>query len=346
MKHDESKFDDEMYELIDDNDLNFCGKQILKQAIEHPETAHKQLRKLEKCQEELIKSGKNTVNYTDPEARKSPNKEGITQTGYNEQIVVDNKNGLIIATDVTQDGNDQKQLLPMIIQTQENLQQALNIPPEEAETLMHNTTVLADYGYYTNKAIHQNYNEEQYNIIIPNKQQASHQNDCLRRKSQRKQNTNKKNGFGKHNMIKDEENHCYICPENKELPVQQVYPGKYNDRIIYYTSECRNCPSKNKCLTNKMTGKVITDYTSESKEIQAAKFDTPKGQKQYKKRMPMVEPRFAYNKYRLGYRQYHLIGLKNTKMQQTLMATAQNIVKIHNIELKEQQNEKIVIDLT
>ena len=79
-----------MYELIDDNDLNFCGKQILKQAIEHPETAHKQLRKLEKCQEELIKSGKNTVNYTDPEARKSPNKEGITQTGYNEQIVVDN----------------------------------------------------------------------------------------------------------------------------------------------------------------------------------------------------------------------------------------------------------------
>ena len=62
--------------------------------------------------------------------------------------------------------------------------------------------------------------------------------------------------------------------------------------------------------------------------------------------MSMVEPRFAYNKYRLGYRQYHLIGLKNTKMQQTLMATAQNIVKIHNIELKEQQNEKIVIDLT
>ena len=33
-------------------------------------------------------------------------------------------------------------------------------------------------------------------------------------------------------------------------------------------------------------------------------------------------------------------------MQQTLMATAQNIVKIHNIELKEQKNDKILIDLT
>ncbi|RAP48085.1 MAG: hypothetical protein BZ136_05340, partial [Methanosphaera sp. rholeuAM74] len=63
---------------------------------------------------------KNTVNYTDPEARKSPNKEQVMQTGYNEQIVVDNKNGLIIAVDVTQDANDQNQLLPMITQTQEN----------------------------------------------------------------------------------------------------------------------------------------------------------------------------------------------------------------------------------
>ena len=60
--------------LLMKNDLNFCGKQILKQAIEHPETAYKQIQKLERCKEELEKSGKNTVNYTDPEARKSPNK--------------------------------------------------------------------------------------------------------------------------------------------------------------------------------------------------------------------------------------------------------------------------------
>ena len=108
MQTDENKYDEEMYELIDENNLNFCGKQILKQAIEHPETAYKQVQKLEKCQEELEKSGANTVNYTDPEARKSPNKEKVTQTGYNEQIAVDNKNGLILAVNVTQDANDQK----------------------------------------------------------------------------------------------------------------------------------------------------------------------------------------------------------------------------------------------
>ena len=233
MKHDESKFDEEMYELIDENDLNFCGKQILKQAIEHPETAYKQIQKLERCKEELEKSGKNTVNYTDPEARKSPNKEGIMQSGYNEQITVDNKNGLIIAVDVTQDANDQKQLIPMIEKTQETLQNALNISQEESEQIIQNTDILADNGYYTNQTIHDLYDEGKYSILIPNKQQATQQKDCLKRKSQRKQNNNK-DGFSKHNMIKDEENYCYICPENKVLPVQQVYPGKYNDRIIIW----------------------------------------------------------------------------------------------------------------
>ena len=81
-----------------------------------------------------------------------------------------------------------------------------------------------------------------------------------------------------------------------------------------------------------MTGKLITDYTNESKELLAAKFETPEGQKQYKQRMPMVEPRFAYNKYTLKYRQYHVKGQKSAITQQLLMATAQNMIKIYNIE--------------
>lgn len=235
------------------------------------------------------------------------------QTGYNEQIVVDNKNGLILAVNVTQDGNDQNQLIPMIKETQENLQEALNLTSQETDQLMHNMDILADNGYYKDEVVHKNYYEEQYSVIMPNKEQASHQKDMLRRKSQRKENNNNTGEFSKHNVIKDETNYSYIYPENKILPVQQVYPGKYNDRIIYYTHECSKCPSKNICLTNKMTGKIITDYTSEPKELLAAKFETPKGQKQYKQKMPMVKPRFAYNKYTPKYRQYHLIGQKTQK---------------------------------
>ena len=227
MQTDENKYDEEMYELIDENNLNFCGKQILKQAIEHPETAYKQVQKLEKCQEELEKSGANTVNYTNPEARKSPNKEQVMQTGYNEQIAVDNKNGLILAVTVTQDANDQRQLIPMIKNTQNNIQQALNLTNQETEEIMHNMDILADNGYYTNQTIQQIYTEREYTVIIPNKQQATHQKDCLKRKSQRKQNNNK-DGFSKHNMIKDEENYCYICQKTKYY--------QYNKSILENTT--------------------------------------------------------------------------------------------------------------
>lgn len=35
--------------------------------------------------------------------------------------------------------------------------------------------ILADNGYYTNQTIQQIYTEGEYSVIIPNKQQASHQ---------------------------------------------------------------------------------------------------------------------------------------------------------------------------
>ena len=107
------------------------------------------------------------MDYTDPESRKSPDKEGIMQTGYNEQIAVDNKNGLIISVDVTTDANDQKQLIPMINQTQENLQNALNITNEETEQIMQNMDILADNGYYTNQTVYDLYEEGKYSILMP-----------------------------------------------------------------------------------------------------------------------------------------------------------------------------------
>ena len=51
---------------------------------------------------------------------------------------------------MTQDANDQKQLILMIKNTQQNLQQALNLTNQETEEIMHNIDILADYGYYTN----------------------------------------------------------------------------------------------------------------------------------------------------------------------------------------------------
>ena len=53
----------------------------------------------------------------------------------------------------------------------------------------------------------------------------------------------------------------------------------------------------------------------------------------------MIEPRFTYNKHNLKHRQYHVTRLENTKTQQTIIATSQNIIKMYNIKLKQQTEE-------
>ena len=83
-----------MCKLINENNFNFYRKQkILKNKPQNTQKnsiqTNKETRK--KCKEKIEK--KNTIiNYTNPEARKSPNKKGKTQTEYNKQITVNNKN--------------------------------------------------------------------------------------------------------------------------------------------------------------------------------------------------------------------------------------------------------------
>ncbi len=46
--------------------------------------------------------------------------DGTYKEAYNCQIVVDDEAGVIVAADVTQDANDMRQLLPMVLQVQTN----------------------------------------------------------------------------------------------------------------------------------------------------------------------------------------------------------------------------------
>jgi len=77
-------------------------------------------------------------NFVDPESRIMPdgaNKGSFVQ-GYNAQIAVDSESQVIVAAEVTQETNDKKQLLPMIVQIAINLEQK----PEK---------VSADTGYFS-----------------------------------------------------------------------------------------------------------------------------------------------------------------------------------------------------
>jgi hypothetical protein len=67
-------------------------------------------------------------------------KRGQTVAGYNAQIAVDSLHKLIVAQDVTQDGNDTQQLAPM---------------SAKAQDVLHadNLTGLGDAGYYDSEQL-------------------------------------------------------------------------------------------------------------------------------------------------------------------------------------------------
>jgi len=86
-------------------------------------------------QTELKKINKTKINITDHDAKFMKERNGVIKPNYNSQIAVDEKNQFILANDVTDQCNDQKQLVPMIEQTKENIGQC----PDK---------VKADNGYH------------------------------------------------------------------------------------------------------------------------------------------------------------------------------------------------------
>lgn len=69
-------------------------------------------------QDRMDKSGGTQVSEVGPDARLL-RKSGRSVVGYNDQIAVDGKAKLIVATDVVQDGNDSHQLEPMMTKASE-----------------------------------------------------------------------------------------------------------------------------------------------------------------------------------------------------------------------------------
>jgi transposase len=61
------------------------------------------------------------INITDPDAKFMKQRNGVIKPSYNVQLAVDEKEQFIVANDVTTDCNDQKQLIPRVEQTKENL---------------------------------------------------------------------------------------------------------------------------------------------------------------------------------------------------------------------------------
>jgi len=263
--------------------------------------------KYEAMQQELKETGDTQISTSDAESRLMIVRNNITEVAYNVQTTVDAKHCLPIDYKVTNQ-NDSKAMGTM-------LQRAKSILRTK------DFTALYDKGYYTGSEL-KIAQELGVTALVAIPAPASKAPDERYNVAQ---------------FIYDEENDCYICPQQKRLvstgtvytkDLHRATPRHFHQ---YRNSKaCKACPMHSLCTTNK-SGRIIernmnTHYFEQNaRNIEANK-------ELYKQRQSIVEHPYGTIKRQWGF--CHILtkkGKQRASADVGLMFIAYNLRRIFNI---------------
>ena len=277
--------------------------------VEDPHLSDKLKRLQEKqaekkaLQQALKDSDQQQISTVDPDARLMT-KRGHTVAGYNAQIAVDSLHKLIVAEDVTQDGNDTQQLAPMLAKAQEVLQSD-------------NLTGLGDAGYYDGEQL-KTCEEQgiQVYVAIPDKSKA----------------IAKQGRYTRDQFRYDAEQNTYTCPQNQTLTPSgnQQKNGKTFTRYQSKTADCRPCQLAKHCLTEKARIKQLYRWEHEA-VVDRHKQRMAQNPQRMKQRGALVEHPFGTLKHRAGMHHFLMRGLEKCRGEFSLMTLAYNFIRVINI---------------
>lgn len=254
--------------------------------------------------EKLKAEDRGHINSTDEECTKVKSRQG-THAGYNAQIVVDEKHGLIINSDVVNTNSDKEQLTRQVNQANEILGKKCK-------------TACADSGYANTENLKETV-EKAIEVIVPSQKQALH-------------NPSKEDPFGKDKFKYDEGNNQYICPEGKVL--RYSHYSKQKGHYLYRIkgpSNCKNCKHWGECTSNNRGRSIIRLKNENLKEELEAIYRSEEGQAIYKKRKEKVELPFGHIKRNLNGGAFLLRGLKGVNAEMSLFSTSFNISRMITI---------------
>ena len=253
--------------------------------------------RIESIQQELGHA--KSVNTTDPDCVKVKGRQG-THAGYNSQIVVDEKHGLIVQSDVVNESNDVGQFANQIEQAHEALEKkCLN--------------ACGDAGY-ANTAELKKMDDQDIAVIVPTIKQA-HGKDPK--------------PFDKSRFDYDSDHDCYRCPEGELLTYSYFFKAK-RQRVYEIENKltCFTCPHFGVCTKSK-NGRRISRLEHEDTKLKLEKrYRTDESQSIYKLRKQKVELPFGHIKRNLGTDYFLLRGLSGVKAEMALLASCFNMARM------------------
>lgn len=252
----------------------------------------------------LEASGETQRSTTDPDARLL-RKRGQTLSGYNVQIAVDDKHKLIAASDVTNDGNDSHQLVPMA----EKAKEAMDV-----ESL----TALADAGYYESEQLKQC--EEggvTAYVAIP---------DTVKR-------FEKTGRFSREAFTYDAERDTYTCPHGQILQRIGGLVEINQKSYCHYRSsarQCADCPLRAQCLSAKGRFRDIYRWVDEA-VLERHRKRMENSREMMCQRSALAEHPFGTLKRRAGWDHFLVRGFEKVRGEWSLMALSYNLTRVINL---------------
>lgn len=238
-------------------------------------------------------------NTTDNDSARMHGRQG-SHAGYNAQIVVDDRHGLIVHSDVVNANNDLGQFASQIVQAN----QTLDEPCKAA---------CADAGYANGEEL-EKIDAQGIAVIVPSSKQAS----------------SKDSGpFDKSRFRYVAGDDVYVCPEGIHLPYRRFNGSR--GQMEYYPGRgvCTKCKHFGVCTRNVTTGRKIIRYENELvRQKIAAQYEQACSQQIYSRRKQKVELPFGHIKRNLGVDSFLLRGLSGVRAEMSVMCSCFNISRL------------------
>jgi transposase len=246
--------------------------------------------------QELAAGGLNQLVVSEPEAKLMRTPRGHA-VAYNAQIAVDAKHKLIAAFDLTNEGNDYRQLYPMAVQGKEAV---------GADKV----TAVADAGYSTGEqgALCE---QEGITAIVPRAETV---------------NPNGKEYFSRDKFSYDPASDSWRCPAGATL---SLYKTSHTQQKKEYTTEaCGGCALKPQCTTAARRV-IVRDFYEDAREAMHRRATADPTW--MKRRREMAEHPFGTMKWLMGHPRFLVRGLLKAKAELALGVLSYNLKRVINI---------------
>jgi transposase len=245
---------------------------------------------------ELKEEKKKSMNTVDRDCTRVNSVHG-SHAGYNAQLVVDGKEGLIVSSDAVGENNDLSQFAKQVERGQEMMGKKCRV-------------ACADSGYATTDEL-KKIDEQDIRVVVPSQRQAEGRNE---------------EQFHRDWFRYEGKRDCYYCRRGRKLVLERICAERHHKVYrIKKAAYCLTCRYFGECTTSKK-GRTLRRLIHEETRLKLeAQFKEPFSQRIYNLRQQKVEIPFGHIKRNLGMRAFLLRGRAGVQAEMALAASCFNL---------------------